>query len=68
VALDGSSAVPSNTAGAQYLASQLPHLVLGDVYDGTGDVAQARIDGGAIAWAATHKWVRSSSGVDLNSG
>lgn len=56
---------PVNTAGAQYLASQLPHLVLGDIYDGTTDVDDARVDGGAVAWAMTHKTVRSSRGITL---
>jgi len=62
--VDG-SIVPVNTRGAQYLASQLPHLVLGDVYDGTTEVQQTRIDGGAIAWASPYDWLRSSSGIDL---
>jgi len=63
-ASDGGS-VPANTAGAQYIASQLPHLVLGDVYESGQDTSQARIDGGAVAWASPWKWTRSSSGIDL---
>jgi hypothetical protein len=63
---DDATAIPANTAGAQYVASQLPHLVVGDVYDGTRDVDDVRIDGGAIAWASTHNWIRSSQDVSVN--
>ena len=57
--------IPIHTAAIQYLASQLPHLVLGDVRDGTRDVDDARVDGAAIAWASPHHWIRSSSSIEI---
>jgi len=57
--------VPVNTAGAQYLASQLPHLAIGDVFESERTVDDVQLDGGAIAWASPWKWRRSSSGIDL---
>jgi len=58
------------TLGAQYLASQLAHLPLGDFYDETKeDPAEALLEGAAIAWASNHKWFRASSGLpDLEDG
>jgi len=59
---DGGS-LPRNTRGAQYLANQLPHLSLADRIDPNGTVEIEQIDGGAIAWATPHKWLRSSNGI-----
>jgi hypothetical protein len=66
-AVGADESVPVNTAGAQYLASQLPHLVLSGVYDGTVDVhaEDARVDGAAIAWASQYNWLRSSHGLSI---
>ncbi|MFC6614729.1 hypothetical protein ACFQAS_07125 [Halopenitus salinus] len=53
-----------NTAGAQYLASQLAHLPLGDFYDTEReDPPQALFEGAALAWASPKDWFRSSQGV-----
>jgi hypothetical protein len=52
------------TKGAQYLASQLAHLPLGDYYDSEkDDPARPLIEGAALAWASPNRWFRSSSGV-----
>jgi hypothetical protein len=59
--------VPVNTAGAQYLASQLPHLVVRDVFDSEREVSDVAIDGGVVGWATPHNWVRSSRGIELSS-
>lgn len=49
------------TTGAQYLASQLVHLALGDYYDNERDnPAMPLLDGGVLAWATHHKWFRGS--------
>lgn len=60
---DGS--VPVNTAGAQYLASQLPFLPIGDVYCADVEVDEAVIDGATVAWVGAHDTIRSSSGISL---
>lgn len=53
-----------NTAGAQYLASQLAHLPLGDFYDGQrADPPAPLLDGAALAWASPNHWFRASGGV-----
>ena len=58
-----SSLLP-NTAGAQYLASQLAHLPVGDYYDSTRDTPpQALFEGAALAWASPRDWFRTSRGV-----
>jgi len=52
-----------NTAGAQYLASQLAHLPLGDYYNQSkDDPSPPLLAGGALAWASPHHWFRPSSG------
>jgi len=53
-----------NTAGAQYLASQLAHLPLADRYAGDrDDPPQALFEGAALAWASPRNWFRASRGV-----
>lgn len=53
-----------NTQGAQYLASQLVHLHVGDYYDShQDDPPQALFEGAALAWASPYNWFRSSEGV-----
>lgn len=50
-----------NTRGTQYLASQLPHLQLGDLYDGQeSDPRETLLQGAAVAWASNYDWVRTS--------
>lgn len=49
-----------NTSGAQYLASQLAHLTLGDYYDAEQDnPPEALLQGAALAWASPYDWFRS---------
>ena len=61
--LEASSPHP-NTAGAQYLASQLAHLPLGDFYsENHDDPPQALFEGAALAWASPRNWFRASKGV-----
>jgi hypothetical protein len=56
--------VLENTAGAQYLASQLAHLPLADFYDETQpDPSPALFEGAALAWASPRDWFRASRGV-----
>nr|WP_157969360.1 hypothetical protein [Haloplanus rubicundus] len=51
------------TKGAQYLASQLAHLPLGDFYRADkDDPDEALLEGAAISWATDHNWFRSSQG------
>ena len=53
-----------NTRGAQYLASQLAHLPLGDYYDGSREnPPDALFEGAALAWASHRNWFRASAGV-----
>jgi len=53
-----------NTTGAQYLASQLAHLPVGDFYDGTKDnPSEALLEGAALSWASPRNWFRTSRGV-----
>ena len=53
-----------NTTGAQYLASQLAHLPLGDRYNGDRDNPPDELfEGAALAWASPYNWFRSSGGV-----
>ena len=53
-----------NTAGAQYLASQLAHLPLADYYDGQREnPPDPLLEGAALAWASPHRWFRTSGGV-----
>lgn len=59
-----SSTPHPNTAGAQYLASQLAHLPLGDFYAGDRDnPPKALFEGAALAWASPRNWFRASQGV-----
>jgi hypothetical protein len=58
------SSVYYNTAGAQYLASQLAHLPLGDFYyEGREDPPDALFEGAALTWASAYNWFRTSQGV-----
>ena len=53
-----------NTRGAQYLASQLAHLPVGDYYDSQLDnPPEALFEGAALAWISPRNWFRSSEGV-----
>lgn len=53
-----------NTRGAQYLASQLAHLPVGDFYTkGRPDPPQALFEGAALAWASPRDWFRAGRGV-----
>jgi len=53
-----------NTRGAQYLASQLAHLPVGDFYaKGRPDPPQALFEGAALAWASPRDWFRASQDV-----
>lgn len=58
---DGGS-VPKNTQGAQYLASQLPHVQYASQLNGGEEAKETDIDGGAMAWATPHNSIRSSNG------
>ena len=53
------------TVGAGYVAQQLAHLPIGDMYDATEDnPAETLIQGAAVAWATKDtKWFVSSRGV-----
>lgn len=53
----------SNTAAAQYVSAQLPHLHLRDVFEPTRDVPQPLIDGAVTDWASSNRWFAASSGV-----
>jgi len=58
-----------NTRGAVYLATQLPHLHLGDYYNGQRDnPPQALFEGAAMSWISPHNWFRSSRGVPALDG
>ena len=53
-----------NTRGAVYLASQLPHLHIANLYHNQrADPPQALFEGAALAWASPYNWFRSSSGT-----
>jgi hypothetical protein len=53
-----------NTRGAQYLASQLAHLPVGDYYDSQREnPPQALFEGAALAWASPRDWFRAGRGV-----
>jgi hypothetical protein len=52
-----------NTAGAQYLASQLSHVQMLDYFDSKkADPVDPLIDGAAIAWSSSHNWFRACDG------
>lgn len=56
--------VLANTRGAQYLASQLAHLPLGDYYRADApDPPDVLFEGAAMAWASSYNWFRASRGV-----
>lgn len=58
------SSMHPNTAGAQYLASQLAHLPIGDYYAaGRDDPPQVLFEGAALSWASPQNWFRTSRGV-----
>lgn len=59
-----------NTRAMEYVANQRPHWVIENVYDGTTDVHRnsVLVDGGAVAWARQHNWIKSSGGLDLQNG
>lgn len=60
----GSTDREKNTVGAQYLASQLVHLSIGDFYDNEcEDPPNTLLEGGALAWASPYSWFRASKGV-----
>lgn len=62
--LRGNTPPRSNTLGAQYLASQLAHLQIGNLYDKDRDnPPQALFEGAALAWASPYNWFRASGGV-----
>lgn len=62
---DPETKASGQTVGAEYVARQLAHLPIADVFDGNRDnPPQAKIEGAALAWASDFKWFRSSSGVD----
>lgn len=53
-----------NTAGAQYLASQLAHLPMGDYKaQNEEDPPSVLFEGAALAWVSTYNWFRASGGV-----
>lgn len=61
--------VPANTAVAQYVASQLPHLYLGHVLGeshGEQEHLDTHLKGGAVAWASPYETLSSSTGVALS--
>jgi hypothetical protein len=56
--------LPNNTRGAQYLASQLAHLPLGDYYDPQQETpSMALYEGAALAWASFRNWFRAGQRV-----
>jgi hypothetical protein len=62
--MDGVDERLQNTRGAQYIASQLPHLFLGDKFDATKQTpVSTLIEGGAIDLATPSRWVGFSQGV-----
>jgi hypothetical protein len=61
--------VPANTAVAQYVGSQLPHLYLGHVLGeshGEQEHLDTHLKGGAVAWASPYETLSSSTGVALS--
>jgi len=50
-----------------YMANQLPHWAIKNVYDPTSDVHNdsPEVDGGAVAWASPNNWVSSSQGFPM---
>ena len=61
---NGSDEALTNTAGAQYIASQLAHLPVGDFCrEDQSDPPDALIEGAALAWTSPRNWFRASRGV-----
>lgn len=58
---------PPSTPMLKYMATQRPHWVIEAVYDGESDTDadSVLVDGGAVAWAAPHDWLKSSSGFGV---
>ena len=53
-----------NTQGAQYVASQLTHLILPDYYaDDEENPPKAKAEGAALAWASPYNWFRASHNI-----
>lgn len=62
--VSGNTPPRSNTLGAQYLASQLAHLPVGDYYNQEKETPpQALFEGAALSWASPYNWFRASGGV-----
>jgi len=62
--MDGVERRIKNTQGAQYLASQLSHIWLGDKFHSEcDDPRNTLLEGGAIAWATPSRWFGASNGV-----
>jgi hypothetical protein len=60
----GDTPPQANTAGAQYLASQLAHLPVEDYYaDDRSDPPRPLFEGAALAWASPLDWFRAGRGV-----
>jgi hypothetical protein len=55
-----------NTQGAQYIATQLPHLHIGDQFNGDQpNPKRTLLDGGVIAWISGYDWFRHSNDFPL---
>jgi hypothetical protein len=52
-----------NTQGAQYIASQLPHMEIWNKFDHEADSKDTLLEGGAIAKATSSKWFGASNGT-----
>jgi len=61
--LDGIECSLKNTQGAQYLASQLPHMAMWNKFDSDEDPKDTLLEGAAIAKATQSKWFGASNGV-----
>jgi hypothetical protein len=63
----GHEPFPVTTATMQYVANQRPHWSLASFCDDdkTGDPQSIELEGGAIAWAASHNWLTSSKGFEM---
>jgi hypothetical protein len=60
----GNTSPYPNTLGAYYLATQLAHLQMGNLYaKDRDDPPQALFEGAALSWATSRNWFRSSRGV-----
>lgn len=52
-----------NTQGAQYIASQLPHMEMWNKFDHDADTKDTLLEGGAIAKATSSRWFGTSNEV-----